>query len=112
MIAEKRAMRGPASTLLGNMRIEFGAAAWDAVLIEATPPIPLPDNFEGWFNTWLDVEKAPKPGAITAGIIHSVSQEGDALSIDFGTAPPMAALELFNLYRISGAQELRITSGR
>ncbi|WP_127115640.1 hypothetical protein [Shimia sediminis] len=112
IVPNPEALRGPAETSIGSMQVVFSALAWDSVRIEAQPTMALPEGFDRWFNAWLDVDKVPESGQLMTGIIHSVVQEGNALTVDFGSAPPSAAFELFDLYRKDGAVTLTVSSGR
>lgn len=107
-----RTFRGPASFSIGGMPVEFDSVSWDAVEVSAEPTIIWSQDLEAWFERWLDTEKTPKDGDVVTGIIHSVAITDSGVQIDFGTAPPEAALELISLIRENGARSIHFGNAR
>ena len=95
-----------------DVTIEFDSVSWDAMDIRSDPEISDLVGFDEWFSRWLEFDRTPRTGEIASGMIHSVVIDGVARSIDFGTAPPAAAIELFELYRSSGAKRIVVTDSR
>lgn len=107
-----KTFRGPASFESDGLSVEFDSVSWDAVEVSAEPSIVWSQDFEAWFERWLDAEKTPNDGEVVTGIIHSVAITNSGLQIDFGTAPPEAALELIELLRHNGARSVHIENAR
>lgn len=103
---------GPAEFEERDFTVHFDAVSWDAMMFKLPDGVLLDDALEPWFVRWLDVNREPESGAITTGIIHSVVIDGDAISVDFGTAPAIAAKELLALIRDHGVQTVQVTSSR
>jgi hypothetical protein len=76
---------------------------WNACEILCPEPIVLSSEFDRWFVRWLDLDDAKAPDAEgLAGVIHSVTKPGRVgdkwgFSIDLGSAPADAVLELLEL---------------
>ena len=107
-----KTFRGPASFSSDAMSVVFDSVSWDAVEVSAEPSIIWSQDFEAWFERWLDAEKTPKDGEVVTGIIHSVAIKDGGIQIDFGTAPAEAALEFIELARENGAQSIHFENAR
>jgi hypothetical protein len=105
-------IRGPATFAYKEKEIIFEAVSWDAVKISAQPPVDWSQDFENWFDRWLDPEKPREDGEITTGIIHSVAFAQKGLQVDFGTAPAAAAMELIQLLQDHGAEVILFANAR
>lgn len=110
--AVTRSLRGSASFHLGNMQVRSGSVSWDAVRVEGAPSGIDLAGFDAWFSRWLDVDKEPAAGEGVTGIIHSAILEAEAVQVDFGTAPPQAAVELLELFGHGGAERVTLSSSR
>ena len=99
----------PRSFLHNGIRVSFEAVSWDAIQINAGPTKIEPDAFDRWFDYWLDLDASRKlPDAIFGDVIHSVAISEAVYSVDFGSAPPDAFIELLDLFAASGATSLDI----
>ena len=69
-----------------------------------------------WFERWIDLADAkPRDRFGFASVIHSVTRRGQEscghhLAVDFGTAPVIALMELFQLLASLGATDITIDS--
>ena len=69
-----------------------------------------------WMDKWMDIaEKKPKDGNRLSQIVHNVTQPqrtqaGWSFSVDFGSAPLDAFVELIDVVRASGAKKLKLGS--
>jgi hypothetical protein len=69
-----------------------------------------------WMNKWMDIpERKPKDENRLAQIVHNVTQpertvSGWSFSVDFGSAPLDAFVELIDVVRASGTKRLELGS--
>ena len=69
-----------------------------------------------WMDRWMDTgEKKPKDENHLSEIVHNVTQpertqDGWSFSVDFGSAPLDAFVELIDVVRASGAKKLELGS--
>jgi hypothetical protein len=69
-----------------------------------------------WMDKWMDIaEKKPKDNNRLSQIVHNVTQPertqaGWSFSVDFGSAPLDAFVELIDVVRASGAKRLELGS--
>ena len=107
-----KTFRGPANFDQAGLSVKFDSLSWDAVEVSTEPSIAWSQDFEAWFERWLDAEKTPEDGEAITGIIHSVAFSDDGMQVDFGTAPPEAALELIDLLKDNGALSIHFANAR
>lgn len=107
-----RTVLGPAIFEDHGFAVHFDAVSWDAMTFQLPRRTSLDGALDPWFDRWLDVNRVPQSGVIIAGIIHSVVIGPDGISVDFGTAPAIAAEELLAILRDHGARAVQVTSSR
>jgi hypothetical protein len=90
----------------GRLTLEVDALHWDDVVLRhdlAELPTGVVD---AWFDRWYG------PDDRTTEMIHSLSVTPRLISVDFGTAPVGALLEMIDLLEKAGATRLQIGAGR
>ena len=86
---------------------------WDDVVIHHDAPTMPPDTLLAWFERWFDPNDARHAvGEEISRAIHSMLVRPGILSIDFGTAPPEAFVELLVLLEEHGALSIHVTTSR
>ncbi len=89
---------------------------WNACELRFADKVGFDDAFGRWFNRWLDPEdRREQDEDGLAGVIHSVTipaKRGDtwSFSVDFGSAPVDAALELLALPSLGTSRKLDVGS--
>ena len=111
-VPDAEVFRGPATFVDGDLSVEFDSVSWDNMTLSFPPGLIQAANLNSWFNRWLDVDRDPGDLSVTSGIIHSVSVTRGGISVDFGTAPSEAAVELLELLRAHGAGDVHVTRSR
>lgn len=102
----------PLHMSMGRAQLTIEHLRWDDVLVlhDASQPLGWID---AWFDRWFDPdEKRLDERAEFANAIHSLAVEPQQLSVDFGSAPGRALLDLLNLIEQSGATDIRVTASR
>ena len=102
---------------LGDMRIELSPIAWNGAEFCSAPFDPDAPSFREWANRWIDVEETREDDEYgLGGYVHSVTyptvtDEGQMVfSVDFGSAEPIALLELVRVLADMGLEEVKIQS--
>ena len=100
---------------LGPVAIEIYPFTWCATQV-AFDRAPDTDKLEAFLTAWLDTNDEKASGGVSpANAVHSVSPvesngELSYLTIDFGTAPSDALLDLIDLIGNEGADRIIIVS--
>ena len=98
---------------IGDAALSVGHLRWDDVVIHHDAPALSPDTLLGWFERWFDPnDERHAVGGEISRVIHSMFVHPEMLSIDFGTAPPEAFVELLALLEQAGALSIRVTTSR
>ncbi|MHA6287215.1 hypothetical protein [Maricaulis sp. CAU 1757] len=95
----------PATGPLDGMTLHLHPFRWDGAVVQIDGAVWDETGLEQWFERWFGlVMGAPIASARgqPSGRIHAVVREGQALHIDFGSAPVAALGELAELARRSG----------
>jgi hypothetical protein len=95
------------SAVLGAMAVEMESLRWDGVVVHhdlvGIPPLDM------WFQRWFDPNDERRDStARLAGFIHSLSISPACVSVDFGTAPANALLQLLERLEAAGARKITI----
>jgi hypothetical protein len=94
-----------------KLNLHVSSLHWNDVEIRHDAPSVDPTRFQAWFDRWFDIEGLNTlADSEFDNVLHSVSFEPDHFSIDFGTAPPAALLELLHLLTESSADSVRISA--
>ncbi len=99
----------PVEVTLGEMEMSVSRLQWNDVVIATGGPVD-PRDLEDWFEDWFDPDDTTfDPDTRFSGNIHSLLIEGENLSVDLGTAPVEALIELLVLLETLGYRKLRIS---
>lgn len=98
---------------IGEAELTVEHLRWDdVVILHDAPPFPQ-DMLLAWFERWFDPnDQRHAVGEEISRVIHSMLARPGMLSIDFGTAPAEAFVELLALLEQTGALSIRVTSSR
>lgn len=102
----------PIHTSVGWAKLTVEHLRWDDVLVlhDARKPLKAIDR---WFDRWFDPEgKRFDEEAEFSDTIHSLTVAPQRVSVDFGSAPARALVELLRLIEKQGARNIRINSER
>ena len=98
---------------IGEATLTVSHLRWDDVVIQHDAPSIGPEMLGPWFERWFDRnDERHAVGAAISRVIHSMLVLPETLSVDFGTAPPEAFVELLVLLEQAGALSIRVTSSR
>ena len=96
---------------VGDAALSVEHLRWDDVVIHHDAPNLEPDALLAWFERWFDPnDERHAVGGEISRVIHSMLVRPDVVSIDFGTAPPEAFVELLALLEEYGALSIRVTT--
>ena len=106
---DKRFVFGPSRGNLGTMTVLVEALSWDSLAFRFEDKLE-PDVLYAWFDKWFDrnSERVNQTAEFTGNIHSAVLKEGK-LSVDMGTAPVEAFLELLGTLEKAGVKQVRIT---
>jgi hypothetical protein len=96
---------------IGDAELSVEHLRWDdVVILHDSPGLPS-DTLLAWFERWFDPnDERHAVGGEISRVIHSMLVRPEMLSIDFGTAPPEAFVELLALLEEQGALSIRVTT--
>ncbi len=84
---------------------------WDRVVIETDIDQISDAAISGWFEHWFDPnDKRSGDKQALGNIIHSVSIDTGAMSVDFGSAEPQAFWDLIIALESAGAAIIKVSS--
>jgi hypothetical protein len=99
----------PLVVSLGEMEMTVEALNWDDIKLTHTGAPEILQGVDAWFQTWFDPEDENiNLDTRFSGHIHSLLIENNSLSVDFGTAPVQAFIDLLLLLEMNGAKALKI----
>ncbi len=98
---------------VGALTLHVFRLRWDDVVVHHDLS-DLPETaLEGWFDRWFNVhEPEGEDDPFPSDRLHSASVAPGAVSVDFGTAPPAALVELVSLLEEAGAKAVQIDASR
>lgn len=97
----------------GRASITIKHLRWDDIEISHNAGQLPNDSVSSWFRRWFDLDdERLDPNAEVSEIIHSLLVQPNYISIDLGTAPPDAFVEMLMLLEAAGATEITVTSSR
>lgn len=100
----------PISASLGVAALSIEHLRWDDMMIHHDLAVLPSDDVTAWFRRWFDPDDERQlQDAELSNVIHSLVVQDGLLSIDFGTAPPEAFLEMLELLENAGATTIRIS---
>jgi hypothetical protein len=98
---------------IGDAALTVEHLRWDDVVIRHDAPSLPPDMLLAWFERWFDPQdERHAVGGEISRVIHSMLVGPEMLSIDFGTAPPEAFVEILAILEQAGALSIRVTTSR
>jgi hypothetical protein len=98
---------------IGDAALSIEHLRWDDVVVHHDAPALAPDTLLAWFERWFDPhDERHAVGDEISRVIHSMLVRPGMLSIDFGTAPPEAFVELLTLLEQARALSIRVTASR
>lgn len=96
---------------IGDAALSVEHLRWDDVVILHDAPMLPPDTLLAWFERWFDPnDQRHAVGGEISRVIHSMLVRPGMVSVDFGTAPPEAFVELLVLLEEHGALSIRVTT--
>jgi len=101
----------PVEGMVGGIHVALSPFRWDAVIIELEGSVWNDDAAIDWFNRWFGFDgeyPARSKGQGPAGWIHACAKVGEALHVDFGSAPAEAFGELIDIAGQTGASRVVI----
>lgn len=101
----------PVSGLVDDIHVALSPFRWDGAVVELEGAVWDVDKVMGWFNHWFGFRgelPLPSRGDRTGGWIHACAKVGEALHVDFGSAPASAFGELIALAGRTGASRVVI----
>lgn len=91
--------------------LHISSLHWNNIEIRHDAPGVDPAEFLAWFDRWFDIEgQNTLSDSKFDNALHSVSVEPYHFSIDFGTAPAAAMLELLRLLTESSASRVCVSA--
>ena len=96
---------------LGSATLVLRSLQWDRVFIETDIDQITDAAITVWFEYWFDaddVRTGEQP--VLGNIIHSVSVDGGAINVDFGSAEPQAFWDLISALERAGANIITVSS--
>jgi hypothetical protein len=99
----------PFSTQVGAMNVEVAEARWDQIVLVCSGGALEENDFLAWFARYFDKEDARRTDGF-ANAIHSAEIAPGRLSVDFGTAPADALIELLDLLAAKGFTRVRVAA--
>ncbi|SFI50972.1 hypothetical protein [Albimonas pacifica] len=98
---------------VGALTLHVFRLRWDDVVVHHDLGDLPEDALEGWFERWFNVhEPEGEDDPFPADRLHSASVATGAVSVDFGTAPSAALVELVSLLEARGAKAVQIDASR
>ncbi|MDF2231604.1 hypothetical protein P2H44_03470 [Albimonas sp. CAU 1670] len=106
---------------IGEAVLHVFRLRWDDVDLHHDLSEPPQDALTAWFHRWFDAASAPGAAAdlaeetelpFPAGRLHSAELSPGRVTVDFGTAPPEALVELVTLLESAGARAVQIDLSR
>ena len=98
---------------VGALTLHVFRLRWDDVVLHHDLPDLPEDALEGWFERWFNVhEPEGEDEPFPSDRLHSASVAPGAVSVDFGTAPSAALVELVSLLEAAGAKAVQIDASR
>ncbi len=95
------------SCSIRTMQVDLEALRWDCVVIHHD--LPGAPSLNAWFDRWFDPDdERYDPNARLGGVIHFVTISTGSVSIDFGTSPAKALVELLELLEVAGARRVTV----
>ncbi len=94
-----------------DLEISFYATSWGNMAFDVSIAPEQLSGFNTWFYYWMDLDATRRvQGEPFGGVVHSVHFQPETVSIDFGSAPVEAFVELLQIFEENGIHELRISS--
>jgi hypothetical protein len=80
---------------------------WNGCIVQVVREPPVAPLLGAWFARWMDPKDQKPQAGMWSEVVHSVTepkQEDDvwSFSVDLGTAPPRAVLELLEALCVEG----------
>lgn len=96
-----------------KLSINGSQVHWDNIVLEIDIDLRGSDKFEKWFDHWYDAqEQRHAAWQRYHSVIHSAIVAENRVSVDFGTAPGHALLELIELVKNAGGRSVHILDTR
>jgi hypothetical protein len=108
--------RAPASENWQGLDVTLHPFVWNGLEFRLDAELADDAALVAWMDKWMDIaEKKPKDKNRLSHIVHNVTQPertqaGWSFSVDFGSAPLDAFVELIDVVRASGAKRLELGS--
>lgn len=101
------------SLKVGMAYVALQSMSWDDAVVEHDADTLSDDTLQPWFERWFDPESTRRlPGAPHADAIHSLLVAPNRLSVDLGTAPVDAFLDLLEILERAGARSMTVHDSR
>jgi len=108
--------RAPVSENWQGLDVTLHPFVWNGLEFRLDADLADDAPLVAWMDRWMDIaEKKPKDKNRLSQIVHNVTQPartraGWSFSVDFGSAPLDAFVELIDVVRASGAKHLELGS--
>ena len=110
MLPDRLLRFDPASFKRRAVTIHVESICWDDVQLSFDGTTP---NLDAWFGVWFDPEeKNFDATAELSGRIHSLGTGNGLITVDFGSAPAQALLELIDVLGAAGVREIVLRTSR
>lgn len=111
--AERKSYTGRVSQKFRSLIVEIERVTWDDMVFSLQPAPAVSTGFEIWFHKWLDLDATRQSShEIFGEVIHSVRWDGANVSVDFGSSPVAAFMELMAVFEQSGVERIKVSGSR